>query len=80
MALSDEDKEHILDLARTLMLEPVLALIEADPHTWSSRPCSTCSAVSQIVGRPFGCSAKAKVIQKRNVEEMDHHDRYHKGW
>jgi hypothetical protein len=35
-------------------------LIESDPHQWSPRPCQTCSAVSAILGRPFGCSKKAQ--------------------
>lgn len=40
--------------------ELIAKLIEADPHQWSSRPCPTCRAVTIILGRPFGCSAKAK--------------------
>ena len=34
-------------------------LIENDPHQWSSRPCTTCNAISQIIGRPFGCNREA---------------------
>ncbi len=35
-------------------------LIEEDPHQWSSRPCQTCRAISNLIGRPFGCSARSK--------------------
>ncbi len=37
--------------------DAALKLIEADPHQWSPRPCQTCSAVTALVGRPFGCRA-----------------------
>ena len=50
--------EYIQAAARVL-LQSVVKLIEADPHQWSKRPCGTCAAVSTIIGRPFGCQAKA---------------------
>lgn len=40
--------------------ETVARLFEADPHQFSTRPCSTCRAVSSLLGRSFGCDAKAK--------------------
>jgi hypothetical protein len=40
--------------------ERAFELIEKDPHQWSSRPCPTCQEVSEIIGKPFGCSAKVK--------------------
>lgn len=30
-------------------------MIYADSHSWSTRPCSTCRAVSTLIGLPFGC-------------------------
>lgn len=30
-------------------------LIQKDPHQWSTRPCSTCNAVTGIIGKSFGC-------------------------
>jgi len=39
--------------------EPVIhalaALLQADPHCWSKRPCQTCSAASAMMGMKFGC-------------------------
>lgn len=49
--------------AANRVLHAVLAAIEADPHSWSTRPCASCSAVSAIVGRPFGCLKKAEVLR-----------------
>lgn len=37
------------------VVRAILDLIQADPHSWSARPCSTCRAVGSIVGQPFGC-------------------------
>jgi hypothetical protein len=56
----EEEKMRLLvqATARTLM-GAALSLIENDPHSFSTRPCSTCSAVSAIAGRAWGCSAKA---------------------
>lgn len=34
-------------------------LIYRDPHSWSTRPCSTCQTVSELLGRPFGCNRRA---------------------
>lgn len=31
---------------------------ERDPHQWSTRPCQTCAAVSELIGRSFGCYAR----------------------
>ena len=33
-----------------------LELYGKDVHKWSSRPCSTCLNISEIIGRPFGCN------------------------
>ena len=37
----------------------ILSLIQQDPHQWSTRPCSTCSAVTVASGIHFGCVAYA---------------------
>ena len=42
------------------LADTVARMVEADPHQWSSRPCSTCRAISSLIGRSFGCMAKAK--------------------
>ena len=38
----------------------VLRVLQKDPHQWSTRPCSTCQSISQLVNEPFGCNQFAK--------------------
>ncbi len=61
--------ERILDLveAKIEFLEGeatsfkrAFELLEVDPHSFSSRPCQTCMAVSTLIGRSYGCSKRAE--------------------
>ncbi len=56
-----ESVEALLGAAVKLEVEAILNLIQADPHQWSDRPCPTCRAISTLAGRPFGCSALARM-------------------
>lgn len=47
--------EDAIKAAARVLMEAALSLIEGDPHQWSTRPCGTCSAVTTLIGRPFGC-------------------------
>jgi hypothetical protein len=47
------------------VIEPVLRLIYADPHSWSTRPCQTCSSITSMVGAPFGCDLFRKQREPR---------------
>ncbi len=38
-----------------VFVEAVLELVQDDPHQWSTRPCSTCQAITSMTGKPFGC-------------------------
>lgn len=40
-------------------LETAAVLWETDPHQFSTRPCPTCRSLSALLGRSFGCDAKA---------------------
>lgn len=40
--------------------DAIAVLIEADPHEWSTQPCQTCTAISSLLGRNFGCVKKAR--------------------
>ena len=51
--------EAIAVAARALLLA-ALDVIGIDGHIFGSRPCSTCTAVSSLAGRDFGCVAHAK--------------------
>lgn len=55
--------------ALQILMDTVLNLIQEDPHQWSERPCSTCQAISSIVGRPFGCYLYARQRRERRDRE-----------
>lgn len=50
--------------ARVLLLA-ALDVIGIDGHVFGTRPCSTCTAVSALAGRDFGCVARAKAVKAR---------------
>lgn len=43
-----------------IVTKAILDMLQEDSHPWSARPCSTCRAVSSMVGRPFGCYEYAR--------------------
>jgi len=47
--------------AAGVLLDPILRLLEADPHQFSERPCPTCRTISALAGKAFGCSQMALV-------------------
>lgn len=47
-------------------LRAAFATLETDGHMFSSRPCETCRNVSNVTGRPFGCTLRA-------MRRGDHH-------
>ena len=52
---SDKRLDDLLEAAAQKLLTPILRLLQNDPHQWSTRPCQTCQAITDIVGKPFGC-------------------------
>lgn len=58
--MTREEADAVLDAATRRLVDAALRLIEDDPHSFGTRPCQTCTAVSALVGRPFGCSSKRK--------------------
>ena len=56
--MDKDEAEKIVEAAANKLMSVVLGLIEKDPHLWSTRPCATCSAISEICGRSFGCVKK----------------------
>jgi len=49
------DIDASLNVAIKRIYGAAFKLIQEDPHQWSKRPCSTCMAVSLIIGESFGC-------------------------
>ena len=54
-----ERMEDLLRASVSIQIKTILDLIEGDPHQWSSRPCQTCRAVSQLARIRFGCMNKS---------------------
>lgn len=50
--MSDEKHD-----AEVTIAEAVARVFEVDPHSFSQRPCSTCMAITTLLGRPFGCDS-----------------------
>lgn len=53
--MTHEEMHEFIDSVAAILLNGALDLIQADPHQWSTRPCSTCRAVGAIAKKPFGC-------------------------
>ena len=49
------NEKEIIQAAVQLIIDPVLRLLQEDPHQWSERPCPTCRAISSLIGKKFGC-------------------------
>ena len=58
--VEDEHVRRVIQSTMEIFMNAALNLIQADPHQWSERPCSTCRAVSELANKPFGCCAYAK--------------------
>ena len=49
------DEEATIRAAVKVLVGAMLDLLQEDGHHWSNRPCQTCTAISGLAGRPFGC-------------------------
>ena len=53
--MSDDEAKKIVKAASAILTDAILGLLQGDPHSWSDRPCSTCLAITNMTGKPFGC-------------------------
>jgi hypothetical protein len=53
--VEDAEAEKIVKAAACVLASAAMELIYKDSHNWSARPCGTCTAISAIIGKPFGC-------------------------
>ncbi len=60
------DEKKLIQASVTLVAKSALSLFVNDRHRWSTRPCATCRAISELLDEPWGCSLYA--IQKRTEE------------
>jgi len=57
-AIREEHLKPIVDAARRVAnLDGPLRALNIDGHQWSSRPCQTCSDLTDVLGWQFGCAA-----------------------
>jgi len=62
-------EEQIIKAVVNVLIEPVLSLLQNDPHQWGNRPCPTCKSITSIIGKPFGCILKAQQSVKHVKEK-----------
>lgn len=64
--MSDREIDSLIDAVGRKVYWTAFDLIQNDPHQWSTRGCQTCSAITTIIGRPFGCVLYAKNIKPQS--------------
>ena len=50
-----QEIKEIMKAGVSILMDTVLDLLQKDAHSWSTRPCGTCKAISSIIDKPFGC-------------------------
>ena len=63
------EMEDVIRAAARILADAALDLLQADQHSWSERPCSTCLAIGTLMGRNFGCYLYA--AQRRLQREKE---------
>ena len=53
--MSDKEMKQAIRVAVDIIMDVVVETIGIDGHQWSDRPCSTCRAITGLIGRPYGC-------------------------
>ncbi len=62
--------EQVMRTSLKLLVDGILDTLQRDPHSWSTRPCQTCSIISGLAGRSFGCVLYAEQREKREREKV----------
>jgi hypothetical protein len=57
-------RDDISNLPKDLALREAVKVLGVDMHVASTRPCSTCQALSAALGEPFGCNRYAAKVTK----------------
>lgn len=57
--------KNLEERQNTLYIE-AFDMISKDMHQASDRPCGTCSFISRVIGKPFGCYEYQEKIKVRN--------------
>lgn len=59
MNATEQASLEVVQACARVLVRAALALIEGDPHQYSTRPCPTCRTISNLMAEPFGCNKKA---------------------
>ena len=54
-SMTDAELKQLVRVEVDMIMDIVVETIGIDGHTWSSRPCQTCLAITGLIGRPYGC-------------------------
>ena len=64
-------EQSTLQAANKIVGDAVLGLLNADGHSFSKRPCQTCTLISELVQQPFGCVKKAIEAAERVKDKAE---------
>ena len=60
-------EEQLIKTCARVIAGAALRLIQKDPHQWSTRPCSTCETITNLLDMPFGCVLYRKEKEKHET-------------
>lgn len=52
-------------------LRMALVELDRDPHNFSTRPCSTCDPIAELLGEPFGCVRYGRTGRQSRLDGAD---------
>ena len=50
-----DEAEKMIKACANVLTDSILELLYFDSHSWGTRPCQTCKAITGLLGKPFGC-------------------------
>lgn len=53
------EEKKLIQASASLIAKSALSLFVNDQHRWSTRPCATCRAISELIGESWGCNLYA---------------------
>ena len=58
------EEKKLIQASASILAKAALNLFVADQHRWSTRPCSTCRIISELLGESWGCILYAETKNK----------------
>jgi hypothetical protein len=66
-----ETVKAVTKVAMAMVVQPILRVLQGDPHYWSERPCGTCRTITSLAGEPFGCELYAIQKKQRRADTQE---------